>query len=246
MTQTLERGGVTFVCDDPLEVWRAETIFEKEPGTVKWIQSFQPGDVFYDIGANIGVYTLLAAKQVGPTGKVIACEPHLPNAVALMQNVKASGFASRVMVLTAALSSFDGWQEFSYLSLKRGSSGSQIRQAKVGGKAFEPAIVEWKRTLSLGHLLAEHWSDRPAHIKIDVDGHEPQIVRGLIPSLNSPVVSVQVETEPQHREELVATFAAEGYDVSGVHYTSNGTHAIEQGADPVSVISNTIFRRRDA
>jgi FkbM family methyltransferase len=246
MTQTLERGGVTFVCEDPLEVWRAETIFEKEPGTVKWIQSFQPGDVFYDIGANIGVYTLLAAKQVGPHGKVIAIEPHLPNAVALMQNVQASGFTERVMVLTAAVSSLDGWQSFHYLSLKRGSSGSQIRQAKLGGKPFEPAVVEWKRTVTLWQLLDDGRSGRSTHIKIDVDGHELSIVHGLIPSLHAPVVSVQIETEPQHREDLVATFAAEGYDVLDVHYTSNGQHAIEQGADPLSVISNTIFRRRDA
>jgi len=244
MTTTIERGGLTFVCGDPLEVWRAETIFEKEPGTIKWIQSFQPGEVFYDIGANIGVYTLLAAKQVGPTGHVVACEPHLPNAVALMQNVQASGFAERVTVVTAALSSISSWTSFNYLSLKRGSSGSQVNMAKLGGKPFEPALIEWKRTVSLDDLAFGRY---PTHIKIDVDGHEKSIVRGMgIWQAQRALRSVQVETEPKHRQWLIDWFARLAFDVSDVHYTSNGQHAIEQGADPLSVISNTIFRRRDA
>lgn len=242
MTQTLERGGVTFVCDDPLEVWRAETIFEKEPGTVAWINTFQPGDVFYDIGANIGVYTLLAAKQVGPTGHVVACEPHLPNAVALMQNVKASGLSDRVSIVSAAVSSYSDWVPFNYLSLKRGSSGSQVVRPQVGGKTFEPAVVEWKRQFALAEMCVERL---PTHIKIDVDGHECHIVKGAGEILQD-VQSVQVETEPQHREWLTTFFRSYGFEIATVHYTSNGQHAIDKGADPLTVISNTIFRRRNA
>lgn len=242
MTQTLERGGVTFVCDDPLEVWRAETIFDKEPGTVAWIQTFQPGDVFYDIGANIGVYTLLAAKKVGPKGLVVACEPHLPNAVALMQNIKASGLADRVSIVSSAVSAYSDWVPFNYLSLKRGSSGSQVNCPQLGGKLFEPAVIEWKRQVSLAEMCVERL---PTHIKIDVDGHECAIVKGAGDILQD-VRSVQVETEPQHREWLANYFQSYGFDVASVHYTSNGQHAIDNGADPLTVISNTIFRRKDA
>lgn len=233
MTRTLERAGVTFVCDDPLEVWRANTITEKEPGTIAWIQTFALGDVFYDIGANIGVYTLLAAKQVGPTGHVVACEPHLPNAVALLRNVEASGFTDRVSVVAAAVDEHEGWKTFAYRSSRTGSSGSQIGRPGC----------EVKRTISVHSLFSEFV---PAtHIKVDVDGNEPGIVKGMRGALHG-TRSVQIETEPQHRPWLYQFFKDEGFQVEGVHYTSNGQHAIDHGADPATVIANTIFRRKAA
>jgi len=69
-----------FRCETPVEVWRAKTLPVKEAGTIQWIAGrVQSGDVFYDIGANIGLYTLVAGKRVGPAGMVYAFEPHVKN-----------------------------------------------------------------------------------------------------------------------------------------------------------------------
>jgi hypothetical protein len=73
-----------FVCGNRKEAHRAATLWLKEPGTMSWLdENLRGGDVFLDIGANIGIYTLAAAHRVGATGTVYACEPHKPNCVAL-------------------------------------------------------------------------------------------------------------------------------------------------------------------
>ncbi len=74
-----------FRCETPFEMWRARTLLEKEEGTVRWIRnSVRDGEVFYDIGANIGLYTLLAGYRVGAVGGVYAFEPHVANVQSLL------------------------------------------------------------------------------------------------------------------------------------------------------------------
>src|SRR5215213_8519026 len=58
---------LTFLCRSDLELMRARTFATKEEGTVEWIRSsVRPGQVFCDVGANIGLYSLLAAHHAGP------------------------------------------------------------------------------------------------------------------------------------------------------------------------------------
>src|SRR6516225_6500482 len=56
-----KRGRVVFYCLGDLALWRARTLLAKEPETIEWIDSFRAGDVFWDVGANVGLYSLYAA-----------------------------------------------------------------------------------------------------------------------------------------------------------------------------------------
>jgi FkbM family methyltransferase len=110
-----------------VETYRALTLFVKEQGTVEWIRStVQPGDVFYDIGANIGMYTLLAASRVGDAGKVYAFEPHVRNFTSLLQNVALNNLSGRVAPICSALHDTEGFLNFNYLTWQAGSSTSQL------------------------------------------------------------------------------------------------------------------------
>ena len=66
------RGRVAYVTLNRPSAGRAATMLTKQPATIEWIDRFQPGSVFWDIGANVGVYTLYAALR-GDT-RVVAFE----------------------------------------------------------------------------------------------------------------------------------------------------------------------------
>ena len=99
----------------------------KEAGTVAWIKEHvKPGQVFLDVGANIGLYTILAGKHVGSDGLVYAFEPHLGNALRLMKNVRENGLDAQVKVLSVALNDTSGFIDFNYQAELSGSSMSQL------------------------------------------------------------------------------------------------------------------------
>lgn len=76
--------------------------------TALFLETIKSGMVVVDIGANIGYYTVLAARAVGSEGRVIAFEPDHRNFTLLTQNVEANGFSNRVTLLPVALSDHEG------------------------------------------------------------------------------------------------------------------------------------------
>lgn len=112
-----------FVADSVQAYKRAKNLLGMEGGTIAWLrENLGPDDVFLDVGANIGTFTIFAAKHLAPQGHVFACEPHLPTAVQLMQNVAANNLADRVSVIAVAVAGEDGFAPFEYKRLREGAS----------------------------------------------------------------------------------------------------------------------------
>lgn len=250
--------GLRFLCESELEAWRAQTLLTKEPGTIAWLKAqLKPGEVFCDVGANIGCYTLYAARIVGPTGKVFAFEPHLVNAVSLMRNIQANGYADRASVLTCALrgprfslrypGSYGAVLPFNYRALDAGSSGSQLEHCTgEDGRDFAPAMVELKMAITLGELIPMGVIDKPHLVKIDVDGNEADILRGLLTHDSGHLWprSLQVEMHPPDRTRIQALLTDAGYQQTGQHFTQHGQQAIDKGRDPASITDNAVFEVR--
>jgi FkbM family methyltransferase len=235
-----------FRCETPYEAWRARTLLEKEEGTIRWIRGcVQAGEVFYDIGANIGLYTLLAARRVGPHGLVYAFEPHVANVQSLLANI-ALNQLSQVKVLSCALHEQEGFFDFNYYAAEAGTSMSQLNDARDShDRPFQPAFAEYKYAVTLDKLAAGG-AIRPAdHIKIDVDGNELLIVRGMRGLLRGdhPPRTIQVEINARHKQDLYPLLDEAGYQLAEKHYTLHGKKHIAQGADPESIGYNAVFRR---
>lgn len=87
-----------------IEEYRASTYTTKEPETLEWIERYvRSGDVFYDIGANIGLYSLFAAKRLGGKCKVYAFEPEALNYAQLSRNIFLNGLSGIVVPCCVAV-----------------------------------------------------------------------------------------------------------------------------------------------
>lgn len=236
-----------FRCETPYESWRARTLLEKEEGTVRWIrQCVQPGEVFYDIGANIGLYTLMAACRVGASGMVYAFEPHVANVQSLMHNLGLNNVSGQVKVLSCALHDTEGFFDFNYYAAEPGTSMSQLNDARDShDRPFRPAFAEYKYGVPLDKLVAAGAVQPAHHIKIDVDGNELLILRGMRQLLmgNLAPRTIQVEINARHKDELYALMSQLGYRLAEKHFTLHGKKQIAQGADPETVGYNAVFHK---
>ena len=235
-----------FRCASETDVWRARTLATKEAGTIEWIRTaVQPGDVFFDVGANIGLYSLFAAARVGRSGKVFAFEPHAENFLSLMRNIAANGFGDVVRPLSCALHDREGTFDFNYNSLVSGSSMSQLDGTKDGDEQeFAPVFREGKLGVRLDTLVFEWGLPAPTHVKIDVDGNEMPILHGMKRVLSAAAKprTMQVEINQRYRDELFRFLADCGYVQYHRHDTEHGKQLIASGKDPEQVAHNALFR----
>ncbi|HST24938.1 MAG TPA: FkbM family methyltransferase [Gaiellaceae bacterium] len=192
---------------------------EKEPFTVEWIErEIRPGDVFYDIGANVGAYSLIAAKATGNGAQVFAFEPSAASFHDLSQNVLLNGCAESIAPLPFAL-----WSENGPLSL-RGSSavaGAARHRIAAGHGLGEPGSLTIL-AVTLDELIERFGLPVPTHAKIDTDGYELDVLRGAERTLARPEWrSIIVELDPgdtKRNREIQRRLRDAGFD-GGLRHT---------------------------
>jgi len=128
-----------------------------------------PGLVVVDVGANIGYYTLLFAKHVGPSGKVFAFEPDPDNFGLLTKNIETNGY-SNVVPLQAAVSDAAG-----QLDLYRNDANRMDHRTYSPGEGWQSVSVP---AIRLDDYFAPS-SRRVDVIKMDIQGSEPKALAGM-------------------------------------------------------------------
>lgn len=171
---------------------RNETFATKEPETLAWIETFQEGEILWDVGANVGLYSVYAAKR---GCRVIAFEPSVFNLEFLVRNVCLNDVADRVSVAALALGGISpGFSMLKMSSTAWGDSqhnfgGSESRDGVADGSQIKYQVLGLPLDSVSGMLHLNY----PNHIKIDVDGIEPEILESG-PKTLEQVSSVLVET----------------------------------------------------
>ena len=218
----------------------------KEPGTVEWIKNeINPGEIFYDIGANIGIYTILAAYRTGEEGKVFAFEPHSGNFTRLLDNIIVNNLQHIVIPCNFALHDENGFFPFNYCSSEAASSLSQLSSVRGPSNVeYKPDISELKYSASIDKLIASGKFTAPHHIKIDVDGNEFLILKGMTKLLNSTECprSIQVEINKPNESDILSFLEKHNYVLSDKHYTRGPSKRIARGHDSSLYHYNGIFR----
>ncbi len=163
-----------------------------EPATSAWLQrTLRPGDVFIDVGANVGHHSLLAWRRVGDRGRVVAIEPSPAIVTDLERNLSLNGSPTTIEVCRAAATG--GERE---VRLFRGGSWNRGRTSTVRdlGHGVETTVGGSR----LRDLVGEDLFARARVLKIDVEGAEAAILADLAGDLDAlqPEVALLVEVTP--------------------------------------------------
>jgi len=181
----------------------------KEPDTVNWIETFiKDGDVLFDIGANVGAYSLVAAKFFKGKVKVYAFEPAIFNFSQLCRNIQLNKTQGVITPLAVALSDETCIGEFNYHNQIPGGSLHTFGKAiDYEGNVFEPEYVQPMISFRIDDLIQQFKVPVPNHIKIDVDGIEFSVLKGADMTLSNPSLqSVVVELEEGESEQAITAF----------------------------------------
>lgn len=193
------------------EVHRAATFFSKEPETLAWIDQFRrkvPNGtiVLFDIGANVGVYSIYAGIQT-PGIEIYAFEPDAQSFASLCKNVKSN--RSPILPYQLALAQKMGLGKLMASSMDAGAGasalGEKYRFLKV---ADESIFVQGVFHCTLDDAVFQFGLPVPNFVKIDVDGLEREILNGARRVLGSEALKgLLVELQYQTESELHAVFA---------------------------------------
>ncbi len=197
------RGVLKFSCPSKLAFFYPRTLFTNEPETLAWIDGFDDGDVFWDIGANIGVYSLYAAQREGV--RVLAFEPGAANYATLNTNIELNGCAGH---LSAYCVAFDENVVLGSMEIHSTEAGGVMNNFRLGPEKGK-GDPSWQGALgfSVDGFVETFAPPFPTHMKIDVDGHERRILAGAGKTLaNRRLRSLMVE----------AGEGASGDDIAGL------------------------------
>jgi FkbM family methyltransferase len=202
----------------------------KEPWTVRWIEHYlRPGEVLYDIGANVGAYTLLAAVVV-PGARVVSFEPGPANFAALCANVELNAVADRVITIPIALGDHPRRARLGHAPDVPGAAPRMVDGD--GGEEAITVLVD-----RLDDVVERFGLSPPRHLKLDVEGAEPEVLAGGERILASGSLrSVMVELDGSRGGEVADRLRGHGFDL--VEETSGGDR-------PVNAPAYGLFVRAD-
>jgi FkbM family methyltransferase len=168
-------------------------------------RELKPGAIAYDVGANAGFFTLIAARLVGPTGKVVAFDPAPENCESVREQAELNGFTPYVAAVQKAVGGAVGNATFSFAA-----SGSPMGHLGDGGTQGERSVEVELTTLD----AAAEVFGQPNFIKMDVEGAEGDALAGARRLLNAgparPTWLIELHG-PQCEADVKRQLSAAGY-----------------------------------
>jgi FkbM family methyltransferase len=176
--------------------------YTSEKSTMHWIErTVDRNDIVWDIGANVGAYSLLLGKLVKPIkhkGKIFSFEPESANFYSLNRNIQLNKLSDRVIAIPLAFGKKFKMGEFFLSSNEPGSATHGLNKPESDGIRFEASHCQGIISMSVDQFVSLENTSFPNHIKIDVDGLENEIIDGMKETLKdlrlkSIIIEIAVE-----------------------------------------------------
>ena len=171
---------------------RAKTFIKKEPETIDWINSFDENSIFWDIGANIGMFSLYAA--IKKNANVFSFEPSVFNLETLTKNIQINNLSDQITLIPNPISDKSGPNMMKYSNLEVGGALSVFKE----NFGYDGLPIDYCYKYSVTGITLDEAHETlsiplPKYIKIDVDGLEHLILKGSKKILQK-IESILIET----------------------------------------------------
>jgi len=185
-------------------LWRAQTLFIKEPITIDWIRSFKKNNIFYDVGANVGMYSIFAAliSEV----KVYAFEPESNNFQTLMQNIADNNLVDLISPFPIGISDKTELSKLHISAFEAGSSHHTVGKNLLDHNSLEVISNTFSQGIfstTIDDLCLVWKLPYPSYLKIDVDGIEGKIINESKKILSSSKLeSILIEINENRDQDI--------------------------------------------
>ena len=168
---------LTFYTPNRLSFYRADTFSTKEPETLSWIDNFNSKSTFWDIGANIGIYSCYAGKK--KNCNVYAFEPSIFNLEWLGKNIQLNNLVDNITIIPIPLTNSISKNTLNFSTTDwNGALSTFGENYGHDGKNIKEIFKFSTIGLSMNDIKQILQVPQPDYVKIDVDGIEHLIIEG--------------------------------------------------------------------
>ena len=172
------KNNYKFLIPNRINHFRAKTFLTKEPDTIQWIKNFEKDSIFWDVGANIGIFSCFASKE--RNSKTYAFEPSMFNLEILSKNIFYNNLSKNIIIVPISLNDNSKIANFNMSKIVAGGAHSTFSKTyEEDGNIFKPVFSYKTLGLSGNDLVKKLNIDKPDYLKIDVDGIEDLILDGF-------------------------------------------------------------------
>lgn len=203
----INKNNLKFFVPNSISRWRVDTFFTQEPETLKWIDSFiidNDNIIFWDIGANIGLYSIYAGSKYENI-EIVSFEPSTSNLRILSRNIFLNKFEEKIKISQFPLSDKSNCYELmSETEFKEGYSMSTYAY----NQDFEGNLIKTKHRYrifgtTINFLIENNILEAPNYVKIDVDGIEHRILKSATQILkNKKLKGLLIEINENYKEQF--------------------------------------------
>lgn len=214
--KTIEKDNqrYSFFVPNNLNYFRADTLFSKEPDTIEWINGFDDNSSLWDIGANIGLYSIYAAKKKNTA--VYAFEPSFFNLELLAKNIHVNGLSEKIIVCPIPCNSRMAVSTMKFSQITWGGALSAFdHNYGYDGKELQNTFSYSMPGMTLDDFSLKLGLKPPNYLKIDVDGIEHEILRGAEQTLKSvSEILIEINTDfHQQTNEVHEILTKKGFQM---------------------------------
>tara|TARA_Y100001973_G_C5204544_1_gene340487 strand:+ start:3555 stop:4268 length:714 start_codon:yes stop_codon:yes gene_type:complete len=181
---------------------RVDRILTKEPETIKWLDTHKPNSIFFDVGANIGIYSMYSAMV--NNNKTFAFEPHAPTYKNLLDTINLN---TNCRAWCVALGDDLQFTDIAIKNLHEGVADNIVGET---GEYLHGCI-----TIPMDMMMRWHLLPQPDYIKIDVDGYEDKVIVGAKQTFKN-AKSLLIEIDRKHIC-WIDQIKDWGFELTGIH-----------------------------